>query len=86
MMPAVENILTADGKLMFILQLWHFWGAVGNVLVSLSKQDDKEASNNCATEREIKQEQHVNQMQRRKENVLCRFRCVICDTASRFSR
>lgn len=50
-MPAVENILTADGKLMFILQLWHFWGAVGNVLMSLSKQDYKESSNNCAAER-----------------------------------
>lgn len=51
MMPAVENIMTGGGKLIFILQLWCSWRAVGNVPMSLSKQDDKESSSNYAAER-----------------------------------
>lgn len=74
MISAVEDIMTDDGMFTFILQLWHSWKAVGNVPMSLSKEDDKESSSNRAAEREIKQEQYISQMHRRKENMLCKIR------------
>jgi len=74
MILAVENIMTGDGKLILILQLWHCWRPVGNIPMSLSKQDNKGSSSNRAAEREIKQEQHINQMHSRKENVLGKIR------------
>lgn len=74
MMSAAENIMTGDDKLIFFLQLWHSWRAIGNVPMILSKLDGRESSSNHAAEREIEQKQHINQMLRGKENVLCKIR------------
>lgn len=74
MMSAAENIMTGGDKLIFFLQLWHSWRAIGNVPTILSKLDGRESSSNSAAEREIEQKQHINQMLRGKENVLCKIR------------
>lgn len=59
-MAAAENIMTGGDKLIFFLQLWHSWRAVGNVPMILSKLDGRESSSHPAAERKIEQKQYIN--------------------------
>lgn len=83
-MPAAENIMTGGDKLIFFLQLWHSWRAIGNVPMILSKLNGRESSSNPAAEREIEQKQHINQMLGGKQNVLWKIRWVACYSSSWF--